>query len=145
MDNRITNKKINKKMFLTSILFFVVFLLCLGLLIFGLTYANIQHDDIVLVSTRATQVGNDSTKFDLPSWVTTIITCSIWVVIAIFSIGIVVFACYIIVYFIKRNHGKQVATIEEKQDENDNENDTPSLVRLTLGEKVIEDGQQQQQ
>lgn len=137
-------KSRNAKLLIAAIFSFAVLICCLMVfLILGLSLDSSSG----VVITRSSIVDNeavDSTKLNLPEWAKWLILVSIAFVIIVFAIGIICFSVYIIGYFWNRRFGKTFATVEGIEETKIEEEETPNLVKLTIGEKVAEDGQQQQ-
>ncbi len=125
-----SRKNSKKKIILATCSLFLLFFTILLAILLSLK-ANTAID---VVSIQQSEVVEDPTKLNLPEWVNILIQVSIWLVVALLAIGIICFAIYIITYFWKRKYSKTYAYISEKEDDPDQT--SPNLVRITLGEEV---------
>lgn len=125
-----SRKNSKKKIILATCSLFLLFFTILLAILLSLK-ANTAID---VVSIQQSEVVEDPTKLNLPEWVNILIQVSIWLVVALLAIGIICFAIYIITYFWKRKYLKTYAYISEKEDDADQT--SPNLVRITLGEEV---------
>ena len=119
----------NKIILATCSLFLLIFSILLVILF---TLKDNTVTSVMIV--QQSEVVEDPTKLNLPEWVNIIIQVSIWLVVALLAIGIICFAVYIITYFLKRKYSKNYAYISDKEDDVDEA--SPNLVRITLGEEV---------
>lgn len=125
-----SRKNSKKKIILATCSLFLLFFTILLAILLSLK-ANTAID---VVSIQQSEVVEDPTKLNLPEWVNILIQVSIWLVVALLAIGIICFSIYIITYFWKRKYSKTYAYISEKEDDADQT--SPNLVRITLGEEV---------
>lgn len=129
-------QRINPKM-IWGIATFAICLVVFGVLLyFKLSTNTTQVEDTTSISLLANEVvTNDPTKITLPDWAELIIEIGIWVVVGLLSIGIIIFAIYIIWYFYNRTHKKNHAVIRDFEE--NKQDDSQNLIRISLGKEVV--------